>query len=60
MKGLGSILLTTILFMCSCSRTNFPPTRDAQRDYKQSQDAQFETPKEQDLDKESGLGGGQG
>lgn len=53
-----AVTLVCSLFLCtSCSSTSFPATRAEKRAYKQSQDV--DTPRELDLDRESGLGGGE-
>jgi hypothetical protein len=56
MKPLFAIFISGMLILSSCSSTRFPATRAEKRAYKQSQDVQ--TPRELNLDQESGLGGG--
>lgn len=58
MRAIAATLLCSLFLCSSCSRsTSFPATRAEKRAYKQSQDV--DTPRELDLDRESGLGGGE-
>lgn len=56
MKPLFAIFISISLILSSCSSIRFPATRAEKRAYKKSQDVH--TPRELDIDQESGLGGG--
>jgi hypothetical protein len=58
MRTITATLLCSLFLFSSCSiSTSFPATRAEKRAYKKSQDV--DTPRELDLDRESGLGGGE-
>jgi len=58
MRTITATLICSLFLCSSCSSsTSFPATRAEKRAYKQSQDVN--TPRELDLDHESGLGGGE-
>ncbi|GAB5538348.1 MAG: hypothetical protein Salg2KO_04510 [Salibacteraceae bacterium] len=58
MKHSKTLSILAGLFLVGCSSTKFPATNDEKQSYLEKQDEQIETPREHDIDRKTGLGGG--